>query len=377
MQLAQQRAWLALHRTPHLSSRALYRLIDYTDDPEAIFHLSAEHLDALKIAPAAQRALKQQADPQQLERDLAQLTAMGVELVPVNSSDYPELLKQINDPPPLLYIRGNKALLNTPQLAMVGSRRTSRQGQENAYRFARELAAKGFTITSGLALGIDAACHQGALASGGNTVAVLGTGVDVVYPAANKALFAELIQHGALVSEFPLGTGPRRSLFPRRNRLISGMGLGVIVVEAALKSGSLITARFALEQGREVFAIPGSIHSTASQGCHALIKQGAQLVETAQDVMEQLSGWTLSPVPLVENKLSVCHSDNKEADAITETEAISDEEQHIMDLLGYDPAPIDLLQSRSGWAAQKISSVLLMLEMKGLVENRAGSYQRV
>jgi DNA processing protein len=390
-------AWLALHQTPHLSGAALRRLIKHTSDPEDIFRLSESTLTALKIDPRAQRSLSLETDYQRIDKSVALIKSLNISVLPICHEDYPLLLKQISDPPPLLYVRGNIALLNQPQLAMVGSRRSSKQGKENAFRFAAEFARNGFTVNSGLALGVDAQCHRGALAAEGNTVAVLGTGVDVVYPAANRMLFDQMVECGAVVSEFPLGTQPRPSLFPKRNRVISGMSLGVLVVEAALKSGSLITARCALEQGREVFAIPSSIHNPAGHGCHALIKQGAKLVETTADVLEEFEGWLLSShsnnemtaEDITEDKVEVPVKDIVGPEVITakntkndqtiafNTPNLSPEEKKIIDLLGFDPATMDLLQQRSGCSLAELASVLTTLELKGLIENTAGSYQRL
>ncbi len=213
-------------------------------------------------------------------------------LLAITDPDYPALLLEIADPPPLLSIWGDRACLSAPQLAVVGSRRPTRQGIADATAFAGTLASAGFAVTSGLARGIDAAAHQAALAAGGKTVAVMGTGLDCIYPAVNRAL-AEAIRHnGALVTEFPLGTPARALHFPSRNRIISGLSLVVLVVEAALKSGSLLTARLALEQNREVFAIPGSIHHPVSRGCNTLIRNGATRVQDARDILDELLGWS-------------------------------------------------------------------------------------
>ncbi len=364
----QVRTLLSLHRTPHLSSRALYRLIKATDTPEAITKLSPAELYSLKISPDAQLALRAGCDQRAVDQDMATIAALGIQLLSLNSEDYPELLKEISNPPPLLYVRGNASLLNQPQLGMVGSRRTSRQGSDNAYRFSYEFAQAGFTISSGLALGIDAECHRGALAAKGKTVAVLGTGVDIVYPVRNRLLFEEMVHtdRAVVISEFPLGTRPQPSLFPQRNRIISGISLGVLVVEAALKSGSLITARYAMEQGREVFAIPGSIFNKGSKGTNNLIKQGATLVSTAADIMEEFQGWLpkidRDPEPRV---TEIQHSELNIA------------EQQLLTLLGFDPVSIDMLQLQIDWPMAQLSAALTTLELKGQVENIGGCYQRI
>jgi DNA processing protein len=320
------------------------------------------------LSSAAQAALTRLLDEGpglQLNRDVEYLQQHQITLVSLASDDYPELLKQIAAPPPLLYARGNCALLNRPQLAMVGSRKTSQQGLENAYSFARVLAASGMTISSGLAAGIDARCHQGALDAGGDTLAVLGTGIDGIYPAGNRALFAAIGEHGLLLSEFPLGTPPRRQNFPRRNRIISGMSLAVLVVEAALKSGSLITARLALEQNRDVLAIPSSIHDPGGRGSNALIKQGATLVETAADVLVELQGWlplksVVAIAPLAPN-----------------SPGVNDRERQLLDYMGFDLASIDLLQQRSGWPTSELTALLTTLELKGRVEACAGRFRQL
>ncbi len=363
MQNSDIRALLALHRSPDFSDSVLRRLISAVSEPSQVFSLGPADLEGLKIAPSCRQALSALAiKSTQLEQDVLVLQQQEIQLLPISAPDYPVLLKEISDPPPLLYVKGNPALLSQPQLAIVGSRRSSCQGGENAFRFGKELAAAGFVVTSGLALGIDAQSHQGALAADGATVAVLGTGIDIVYPFRNRFLFDQIICQGAIVSEFPLAMPPCRSSFPQRNRLISGMSLGVLVVEAALKSGSLITARCALEQGREVFAIPGSIHHSASRGCHALIQQGAKLVETTHDIIGELEGWLPEPPVLPKGT------------APTAVAPLDAREDELIRLLGYDPVTIDLLQQRSGWPMSELSAVLTQLELKGRVENVAGRY---
>ena len=274
--------------------------------------------------------------------------------------DYPSLLAQISCAPALLYVRGAVDAIELPQLAIVGTRNPSAGGRNNAHGFSRYLAAGGFAITSGLALGIDACAHRGALDAGGVTIAVLGTGIDRVYPARHRELAAEIVANGgALVSEFPLGTGSTASNFPRRNRIISGLSLGTLVAEAAVKSGSLITARYALEHEREVFAIPGSIHNPMAKGCHALIKRGAKLVESADDIVEELGGalafksQQLEPAPAVS---SVSSADRK-----------------LLELIGYDPVSLDTLCQRSGLKPGALAAQLMTLELEGLV-SQSGSY---
>lgn len=270
---------------------------------------------------------------------------------------YPAQLAAVRGRPDALYVRGDPAVLALPQLAIVGSRAASAAGRETAFEFAAALACRGLAITSGLATGIDAAAHRGALRGEGSTVGVLGTGIDVVYPARNADLFDALAERGAIVSEFPLGTPAVAANFPRRNRLISGLARGVLVVEAALDSGSLITARLAGEQGRDVFAVPGSIHSPLSKGCHALIKQGAKLVESVEDVLGEFAG---------------------AASAAPRARAAPEESHVLLQHLGYDPCNVDTLCERSGLTAEVVSAMLLQLELEGKVAGLPGGrFQRV
>lgn len=281
---------------------------------------------------------------------------------------YPKSLLNIPGPPPVLYAKGDVSLLTRPSIAIVGSRNATKQGTQNAEQFAQVLTAAGLTVVSGLALGIDAAAHHGALIrteaklGGGSTVAVTGTGLDLVYPARNRELAHRIADGGCLLSEYALGTPAIASNFPRRNRIISGLAMGVLVVEAAAQSGSLITARSALEQGREVFAIPGSIHSPLSKGCHTLIRQGAKLVESAQDVLEELN-W--DPCNLIE----LAPKASLETDPSL---------QHLLDLAGYDPVSVDELLQRSSLSVAEVQAGLLTLELNGKLELLAsGQYRRI
>jgi DNA processing protein len=286
--------------------------------------------------------------------ELAWLAQPNNHLVTWLDVDYPPLLREIADPPAMLFVSGDRSCLGRPQLAIVGSRNPTVGGVQNAGAFAAYLARAGYVITSGLALGIDGAAHRGALDVGGATIAVTGNGLDRVYPRQHHALAHEIVGRGALVSEFAPGTPPRREHFPQRNRLISGMSQGVLVVEAAVKSGSLITARLAAEQGREVFAIPGSIHSPLARGCHVLIRQGAKLVETAQDITEELH-------PL---KIAV-----DGAGTAPTTRGPMDQ---LLPYLGYDPVDVDTLVDRSGLTPDAVSSMLLNMELRGLIEAQPG-----
>ncbi len=307
---------------------------------------------------------------EQIERTLAWADGDHNQVLTLADDGYPKALLSIADPPPLLYAKGRVELLSRPALAIVGSRNATVQGMQNAERFAQTLSASGLTVVSGLALGIDAAAHLGALAAhvgdeAGSTIAVTGTGLDLVYPARHHALAHRIAVDGCLISEYPLGTQAMASNFPRRNRLISGLAVGVLVVEAAMQSGSLITARSATEQGRDVFAIPGSIHSPLSKGCHQLIRQGAKLVESAQDILEELR-WQHIAAP-VQPTAAVPPAHAIDADASL---------QQLLALAGHDPVSIDQLVERSGLPAADIQAALLTLEMAQRVEMLPGGQYR-
>jgi DNA processing protein len=286
----------------------------------------------------------------------------GNTIIARGDDDFPELLAQIQSSPDRLFVKGDPGLLQMPALAIVGSRNPTQAGARNAFEFARHLGAAGFCIVSGLAEGIDTAAHRGALEAGAATVAFLGHGIDRIYPASNRDLAHIIAERGALVSEFPLGTHPHKSLFPQRNRLISGLALGTLVVEAARRSGSLITARYAGEQGREVFALPGSIHNPLARGCHKLIRQGAKLVETAEDIVAELAPLSSH---LLQNSLeSTTHEAPSDRD--------DDEYHHLRKYLGHDPVSIDELAENSGLTIDQVSSMLLILELEGEVESLSG-----
>jgi len=286
----------------------------------------------------------------------------GNHLISPGDDAFPELLRQIPRPPGPLYVKGEPGLLQMPALAIVGSRNPTAGGRRNAYEFARHLGAAGFCIVSGLAEGIDTAAHRGALDAGAATVAFLGHGIDRVYPASNHELAHEIAARGALVSEFPLGTHPDKALFPQRNRLISGMSLGTLVVEAARRSGSLITARLAGEQGREVFALPGSIHNPLARGCHKLIRDGAKLVETAEDIVAELA-------PLSSHLLQ---TSLESTTSHTVPPTGDDDYAQLRRFIGHDPISVDELARNSGLTIDKVSSMLLILELKGEVESLSG-----
>ncbi|MDD5631469.1 MAG: DNA-processing protein DprA [Methylococcales bacterium] len=298
-----------------------------------------------------------------IDYDLSWLAQENNLAITLNDPNYPFQLKEIADPPPILFVRGNPELLPLPQIAIVGSRNPSSLGEETAFNFAKTLCRHGFVITSGLALGIDAASHRGALNANGYTVAVAGTGLDRVYPARHKELATEIVNNGVMISEFPPGTTAKANHFPRRNRIISGLCQGLLVVEAAKQSGSLITARMALEQNREVFAIPGSIHNPLARGCNALIREGAKLVETTQDILEELNQYYQE-----DNKLL----------SYTMESMLDLEQQTLLNRVMFSPTSIDNLVENTGESVEAISSMLLILELQGYLEATAGGcYMRV
>ncbi len=356
--------WLALLRTPGLGSRGIGQLLEQVSEISTLFETSPHIPENLTLKPKVREQLRRP-DWSLVEQDLAWLEQPDNHLITLQDPEYPTLLRETADPPAALFVHGDPALLASPQIAMVGSRNPSVSGKSTAKEFARYLAGAGITITSGLAIGIDGASHRGALAAHGATIAVMGTGLDRVYPASHHKLAKQIIQQGgALVTEFPPGTPARAGHFPRRNRIISGLSLGVLVVEAALRSGSLITARQATEQGREVFAIPGSIHNPLARGCHALIRQGAKLVETAQDIVEELESLLHTLAPNEEPDTQTPDSENHfEMDA---------EYCQLLESIGYDPLPIDEIIAQSGLTAEAVSSMLLLLELEGYVSSAPG-----
>jgi len=303
-------------------------------------------------------------DPAGIERDLRWLDAPGRHLLTADDPRYPPQLAAIPDRPPALFVLGDPAALSRPQLAIVGSRSATAAGRETALEFAARLAAAGLVITSGLAIGIDAAAHRGALHARGITIAVCGTGLDRVYPCEHAALAVEIAANGALVSEFPTGTRPLAHNFPRRNRLLSGLARGVLVIEAAARSGSLITARLAGEQGRDVMAMPGSIHNALARGCHRLIKDGAALVETVEDVLETL-GLPVLATPA--NSGADRHDPVENPGGRLDSGA-----EILLNALGFGPTDLDRLVERTGLAAQAVISKLQLLELEGRVESLAG-----
>ncbi|MBS1227157.1 MAG: protecting protein DprA [Proteobacteria bacterium] len=349
--------WLRLTLIPGIGGETQRKLLAAFGLPQAIF--SAGHSAVRGVIGGKAASLLLDTDNQALvEQACAWSAGDHQHIVTLADPDYPQALLEIPDPPTLLYVRGRLDLLNRPALAIVGSRNPTPQGLQNAERFAAALADAGLLIISGLALGIDAAAHRGALSASAETVALIGTGIDRIYPARNHDLAIEIGDKGSIVSEFPIGTPVTGANFPRRNRLISGMSRGVLVVEASTASGSLITARLAGEQGREVLAIPGSIHSPQARGCHQLIKQGAKLVESAPDVLEELRfGTALQTVGR--------GSDNSAPN-------------ELLTMMGFDPCGLDELAARSGLTTDSLSVMLLHLELDGRIASLPGGrYQQL
>jgi len=367
-------AWLTLLAMPGLGPVRLQALLDSLGSAPAILHAPDQAWRAAGLPPSV-IAGRHSADQARVEAAIAWLEAdPRHHLVALDDPDYPPLLKELRDAPPVLFAVGDVSLLDQPQLAMVGSRHPTTGGREHARAFSQHLSRCGIIITSGIAQGVDAEAHVGALRAGGPTIAVMGTGPDIVYPRAHRQLAADIVDRGGLLlSEYLPGTGPQRENFPRRNRIISGLSLGTLVVEASVKSGSLITARLASEQGREVFAIPGSIHNPLTRGCHRLIRDGAKLVETADDILEELShklrGYLVEPeVPARTAGLEVPET----------APACDPEYAALFAHLGYDPLHIDELVESSGLTPEAVSSMLLMLELDGQVESLPGGrYARI
>ncbi len=351
-------AWLKLTLTPQLGNAALRQLLSQFGSPQAV--LSASPAMLRQHLPEKQRhALQTGHDVNRFAQAQTWLQQPNRYLLTLADTDYPELLLQAGDPPPVLYLQGRRELLQRPMLAVVGSRHASPQGVRDACAFAHALADAGLTIVSGMALGIDAAAHEGGLMGAASTIAVTGTGLDIVYPARNRQLAHRIADHGLILSEFPPGTPAMTHHFPRRNRIISGLAKGCLVVEATLHSGSLITARLAAEQGREVFAVPGSIHSPFSRGCHALIRQGAKLVESAQDILDELHLQITAPIypqPTIKE----------------------DAADVLWAKIGHAPFSLDDLIHQTGLTASELSAMLLEKELAGQITALPGAlYQRI
>jgi DNA processing protein len=352
--------WLALSFIPGVGSILLKRLLDRFKTPEAVFQAPIEELLGTEgLGERVAREIRKGPLEKRIERELRLLNEAGGKIITLKDDAYPERLREIYDPPPLLYVRGELKEEDELAISIVGSRKTSPYGRWITEKISQELARHGVTIVSGMARGIDALAHSGAISGGGRTVAVLGCGVDVIYPSENRSLFTKIIDHGAILSEFPMGSPPEGGHFPKRNRIISGLSMGVVVVQAGAESGSLITASYALEQGREVFAVPGNIGAEGSRGTHRLIKEGAKLVESSEDILEEI--------------LPQWHRERDETQEVEGPERnLTEEERVLYEHLGEIPLHIDELIRESQFDPGKVSSLLLNLELKGLVSQWPG-----
>lgn len=354
--------WLAASFLPDIGSSTILRWLNYFSDIKALMQASEKQWREMGIPEKHIVSLQ---DPAWGEVEIALVWAEKEfnNIIVLTDNQYPALLKEISDPPIILYVQGDLSALSKKQIAMVGARNATPMGLKNAENFAKCLVQAGFAITSGLALGIDGAAHRGALLGEGVTIAVSGTGLNHIYPRSHRSLAAEICnKNGAIISEFPLDVGPHAFHFPRRNRIIAGLSLGTIVVEAAIKSGSLITARHAIEHGREVFAIPGSIHNPLARGCHHLIRQGAKLIETANDIVEELGA------------LQLWLQEEPEPKALLAD--LTEPERRTLNQIDYDITPIDMIICGSGLTASDVSSILLGLELRSLIASVPGGYVR-
>jgi len=369
------KGWLSLRHTPGVGSATFKTLLDTFGTVDAILNASRKQLSAVASKSSIKMdvldALSKQSKPD-ISADINWLAEDNHHIITLFDETYPAKLKELPDAPLILYVRGDIDYLKQPQLAMVGSRNPTAAGRNTAREFARHLSNAGITITSGLASGIDGASHEGALQGLAGTVAVVAHGLDIIYPAQHQKLAQQITEHGAVISEMPIGTQPHRGLFPRRNRLISALTLGTLVVEAAQKSGSLITARYAIEQNREVFAIPGSIHNPMAKGCHQLIRQGAKLVETASDILEELcipcqqtTSYPKKPEKNIQENRKDTH------------QALDPDHQKLLKCLAYEPASIDELVLHSHFTAAEIASMLLIMELEGIIVCQNGRYTSI
>jgi len=352
--------WLALSLIPGIGSTLMRRLLDRFNTPEAVFHAPMKELSKIEgLGEKVAQEIRKGPLEKVVERELSLLREVGGRVITLKDEEYPKRLRDIYDPPALLYVRGELKKEDEFAISIVGSRKTTPYGRWFTEKVSQELARHGVTIVSGMARGIDSLAHWGAISGGGRTIAVLGCGVDVIYPSENRNLFAKIIDRGAILSEFPMGSPPEGGHFPRRNRIISGLSLGVVVVQASEKSGSLITAGYALEQGREVFAVPGNVGTESSRGTHRLIKEGAKLVESSEDILEEiLPQWRGEgeKIPKVE----------------TPRPDLTEEEKVLYELLGETPLHIDVMIRESRLDPGKVSSLLLNLELKGMISQWPG-----
>jgi DNA processing protein len=352
--------WLALSLTPGVGSILIKRLLDRFKTPEAVFRASLKELVRIEgLGEKVAGEIRKGPSDKAVKRELSLLEKTGGKVVTLKDGDYPTRLKDIYDPPALLYLRGEFRIEDELAVAIVGSRKTSAYGREVTEKIGEDLARHGVTVVSGMARGIDSVAHKGALQGGGRTIAVLGCGVDVIYPPENRNLFYQIIEQGAILSEFPMGSPPEGGHFPRRNRIISGLSIGVVIVQASSESGSLITAGYALEQGREVFAVPGNVGAEGSRGTNQLIKEGAKLVESSDDILEEI-------LPQWRREGETAQKGDPAVLSLTESE------KTLYGLLGETPLHIDAIIRESRLDPGRVSSLLLNLELKGLISQWPG-----
>ena len=355
--------WIALNMVPGVGGAHFRRLVNFFGSPGAVLKASLQDLNRIRgLTPAVCQSIVDHRDRLPVERELEIVERRGCKIITIQDESYPANLKAIYDPPQLLYVKSDLLPADSLALSIVGTRSATDYGRAVAEQIGSQLAARGVTVISGMAYGIDTAAHTGALNGGGRTIAVMGNGLDVVYPARNLRLLEKIVDSGAAISEFPMGMKPLRNNFPRRNRVLSGMSLGTLVVEAPKRSGALITAGYALNQGREVFAVPGRIDSEASGGTHDLIKQGAKLVESVEDILEELPEHALEPftkedVDIAEERMEL---------------QLSDDEKAVWKVTSSSSIHIDDISRQSGLPPYKVSAALVMLELKGLVQQSAG-----
>ncbi len=352
--------WVALHLVPGVGSVLIKRLLERFGTPEAVFRASVkELLEVEGLSTKVAEEIRKGPSEEAVKREIALVERTGAKILTLKDEDYPSRLRNIYDPPPLLYLKGELRKGDELAISIVGSRKTTPYGRWVTERISQALARNGLTIVSGMARGVDSVAHWGAISGGGRTIAVLGCGVDVVYPRENRTLYTRIIEQGAVLSEFPMGSPPEGGHFPKRNRLISGLSLGVVVVEAGPESGSLITANYALEQGREVFAIPGNVGAGGSRGTNRLIKEGAKLVESSEDILEEI-------LPQWQKERE------KNEEARPKGPELTEEESQIYEVLSETPLHIDEIIRESRLDPGSVSSLLLILELKGLITQWPG-----
>jgi len=365
-------SWLTLRHSRGISYSLFHALINTFGSAKAVLSADYKQLSVFNNAKINVADIILRQESPNISADLNWLQQENHHVITLFDDAYPSRLKDTNNPPPILYIWGDIDYLSQPQLAMVGTRNPTAAGRNTAKEFAHHLSNAGITITSGLAIGIDGASHEGALNGIAGTIAVVAHGLDIIYPAKHQKLGQNISENGAIISEMPIGTKLQRNLFPRRNRLISALSLGTLVVEAAHKSGSLITARYAMEQNREVFAIPGSIHNPMARGCHQLIRQGAKLVETASDILEELCISIQPTLSYPQKPEKNIHENLKDTQM-----ALDPDHQKLLKCLAYEPASIDELVQRSQFSAAEVASMLLILELEGVIVCQNGRFTNV